>query len=190
MQIIFNRKRVVVYIILLVGLLALASSMMATIWDGGFPSGEFRILVVDEQGQPIPGATLRVFASGTRGSANKYPIYENGVDGVTAGADGVVVCHQPRQGIQFSGTSWELFWLIPMGDSAPQFDFEFSKEGYRTRVLTNDEFFHEGIEYDDKAYDAAQKVMFTWSDPEPPWWAENETLELPVWHRKVTLSSK
>ncbi len=45
----------------LVGLTALASFLTTSIiWDGGFPSGEFRLQVIDSKGQPVKGAVLRV----------------------------------------------------------------------------------------------------------------------------------
>ena len=38
---------------LLIGLLALASFMSQESWEGGFPPGQFRVTIKDEDGAPI-----------------------------------------------------------------------------------------------------------------------------------------
>ena len=188
MQLVFTGKRVAIYFLVLVGVLALVSMLKETMLDGGFPSGEFRIRVVDGQGQPIPGTTLRVYAAGTRNLASKYPIYENCVGGIAAGEDGVVVCPQPREGVQYSYTGHKLFWRFPIGaEAAPQFDYEFSRKGYRTRVLTNRDFFYEGF---DAADDPAQTVNFTWVDPKERAESAKKSVPLPVRQKELTLNSK
>src|ERR1022692_2885573 len=64
-----------------VSFLALASYFTtAIIWDGGFPSGEFRVNVHDTEGTPVKGAVLRVYHGGTRNLAFKYP-FDNHLDG-------------------------------------------------------------------------------------------------------------
>lgn len=101
---------------LIVGLLALASSMFHEDWHGGFPVGEFRIAVVDEQGQPIPGALVREHFDDTPSHTDDR---------------GRIVITQHRGGIQYGGSRWHLFWIIPMGDQPPDYIWEVTADGFR-----------------------------------------------------------
>ncbi len=144
-------------------------------WDGGYPFGEVRVLVVDQDGRPVPGASLAVFESTSGNVAGDYPLYENARDGgMQSGNDGVIVCHQIREGLQFGGFSWRLFWCIRMGASAPEFDFRFSADGHETTTLTAREFF----DFPGQSYATAARLRFTVGGAER---------EAPVWTLTVTL---
>jgi hypothetical protein len=108
----------------------------SVMWDGGFPPGEFRLTVLNEQNQPVPGAELRVYHGGTRDPAYGYPLVEFTTARPLMGDEsGQIVCHQLRDGLQFGGHAWKLLWLIPMGARSPQFDCEISAAGYRPRTF-------------------------------------------------------
>lgn len=117
----------------IVGLLALASYMAGgEIWDGGFPSGEFRIHIRDPDGRPISGAVLRVYYGGTRELACGNPL-ENHQTGVELVSDenGRITVVQTRTTTQFGGYKWRLFWIIPMGTKAPEYDCETTAAEFR-----------------------------------------------------------
>lgn len=116
-----------------VGLLALASYLTTSIiWDGGFPSGEFRVTIRDPDGEPVKGAALRIYRGGTRDLAFGYPL-DNHVAGRNLVSDvkGRIVGLRKNGGLQFGGHAWLLFWVIPMGAKAPEFDCEITAEGFK-----------------------------------------------------------
>ncbi|HEX3315626.1 MAG TPA: hypothetical protein VHR72_12075 [Gemmataceae bacterium] len=94
-------------------------------WDGGFPAGEFHLSLRDGAGKPVEGASFRVYEGGSRNLAFEYPI-ENHLAGKTLESDskGEIVLLRTNGDCQFGGRSWRLFWVIPMGASAPKYDCE------------------------------------------------------------------
>jgi hypothetical protein len=116
-----------------VGLLALASYQTTSIiWDGGFPSGEFRVSVRGPEGKPVRGAVLRVYHGGTRELASRYPLDDH-VTGQEFVSDdsGRITAIRKHGGLQFGGHEWRLFWVIPMGAKAPEYDCEITAEGFK-----------------------------------------------------------
>lgn len=116
-----------------VGLLALASyATTSIIWDGGFPSGEFRVNVRDPEGRPVRGAALRVYRGRTRDLASGYPL-DNHTTGQELVSDdsGRITAIRKHGGPQFGGHAWLLFWVIPMGAKAPEYDCEITAEGFK-----------------------------------------------------------
>lgn len=115
------------------GFLALASYMTTSIiWDGGFPSGEFRVNVRDPEGRPVRGAVLRVYHGRTRDLAAGYPL-DNHRTGQELVSDdsGRITTIRKHGGLQFGGHAWRLFWVIPMGAEAPEYECEITAEGFR-----------------------------------------------------------
>ena len=126
-------RKIAAAVIALVGLLALASYLTTSIiWDGGFPSGEFRVNVRDPNGKPVRGAVLRVYSGGTRDLAADYPL-DNHVTGQELVSDdsGRITAIRSYGGLQFGGHAWSLFWVIPMGAKAPKYDCEITAEGFK-----------------------------------------------------------
>jgi hypothetical protein len=161
-------------------LLAVASYLTTCIiWDGGFPAGEFRISVVNDEGKPIPGAVLRVFQLGPRRSAGNYPLVEHSeANGIVAGPDGVILCHQMREGLQFGGTAWYLFWFIPMGEhSGPSYELEFTGDGYDKATLSDEWLF-----YEDRYAAPVQPVVHVVFD--------RFEANMPTWSKRVTLHKR
>jgi hypothetical protein len=101
------------------------------IWDGGFPSGEFRLNVRENEGKPVKGAVLRVYRGGTRELAFGYPL-DNYVAGHELVSDerGRITAIRKRDGLQFGGHAWQLFWVIQMGAKVPQYDCAIMAEGF------------------------------------------------------------
>lgn len=99
-------------------------------WDGGFPFAQIRIRIVDDQGNPIEKATLDVNRRPSGSPAVEYPITEYKGSPLISDSSGTIVCHQTRRGLQFGGAGWLLFWCIPMGAKAPQFDVHFAHPDY------------------------------------------------------------
>jgi hypothetical protein len=128
-----SARRIIVASSALIGILAIASFVTtAGFWDGGFPSGEFRLTIKNANGQPIHGAVFHVFRGGTRELSFGYP-FENHVAGRDIASDvgGQLTLIQPRSGLQFGGFSWKLFWLIEMGAKVPKYDCEIIAPGYQ-----------------------------------------------------------
>src|SRR5687767_6387785 len=62
-------------VVILISILACISGATTFgIWDGLFPAGEYHLKVRSENGQPIKGAILNVFNSGTSNFSYKYPV--------------------------------------------------------------------------------------------------------------------
>ncbi len=111
---------------LTVAVIAFASyATTSVIWDGGFPPCELQITIVDEFGTPVEGVEMSVVHSRSRKPAQGYPIAEYGTVELLSNRDGQIVCHQLRRGLQFGGRAWTLFWCIPFGAKAPDFDAQF-----------------------------------------------------------------
>ena len=117
----------------LIVLVVISEETTGVLWDGSFPSGEFHLSIQDEFGHPIEGATLNVFHRGTQNPAFEYPLNNYLLlNSLTSDENGMIIAlHKPR-GLEFSGYSWRLFWLIPMATGTPDFDFEISAKGYKT----------------------------------------------------------
>ena len=110
--------------------LAFASYVTTSIlWDGGFPFAELHIEIVDERGNPIENVHMSVTRT-SGANANGYPISEYKGTAITSGSDGIIVCHQMRQGLQFGGHAWMLFWCVPMGAKSPNFNVQFEHTQY------------------------------------------------------------
>ena len=119
-------------VLAVIGFLALASYFTTgIIWDGGFPAGEFRVNVLDSEGNPVKGANLRVFYGGTRDLAFRYPLDNHLQDqDLVSDEAGRITAIRESGRLQFGGHSWHLFWVIPMGAKAPQFDCEITAVGF------------------------------------------------------------
>jgi hypothetical protein len=125
--------KIVKVAVALVGLLAFASYLTTSIiWDGGFPSGEFRLNIRNGEGQPVKGAVLRVYRGGTRDLAFEYPL-DNHLPGQELVSDdnGRITAIRKNGGLQFGGHAWQLFWVIPIGAKAPEYDCEITAAGYK-----------------------------------------------------------
>jgi len=116
-----------------IGLLVLASYMTTSIiWDGGFPSGEFRVNVQNPEGKPVKGAVLHVFRGGTRNVASGYPLDNHlTTEGLDSDDGGRITAIRKYDGSQFGGHAWQLFWVIPMGARAPEYDCEITADGFK-----------------------------------------------------------
>lgn len=139
-------------ILLLAGLSYLTTSV---IWDGGFSSGRIIIVVQDDSGHPIEGAVLHVCEAGSRQPAKEYPIHEHGLSPLVSDSEGKIVCHQIREGLQFGGRAWLLFWVIPVGARAPDFDCTLTCSGYDPLFFSIWKLFESPHEF----YDDFPKVM-------------------------------
>ena len=143
----------------LLGMLALASSMFVEKWHGGFPSGQIRLSIVDQNGKPVPGTVLRVFKKGTREPAYGSPFAEYTESNLpTSDPSGEIVLLRAWGGYEFGGRTWYLFWIIEMGDTVPKFDCELSHEGYQTLVIDLWEVFKSPY----KSFEDAPKIEVTW----------------------------
>ena len=159
-----------------VGFFALASYVMTSrFWDGGFPSGEFRIDLHDSDGRPIQGGVLRVYHGGTRDLAFNYPL-DNHVPGHELVSDerGRITAIRKDGGLQFGGHAWELFWVIPLGAKAPQYDCEITAEGFKPLKFRIWRLFDSPY----KSYEDFPKTNLT---------VQGTDLELPVYEHAFTL---
>jgi hypothetical protein len=125
----------------------------------------------------VPGVSLRVVPPASEYSSLNYPLgEERKSERRLTGPDGTLICYQSNAGARCGGTCRRLFWIVPIGPRGfPPFKFEFTKEGFQTRVLALREFF----KFENQAYDTAPKIT------------TRSTIgfdeELPVWTLKVTM---
>jgi hypothetical protein len=124
---------IVAIVICGVGFLALASYLTTSMnWDGGFPSGEFRINFRDTAGRPVKGAILRVYHGGTRDLAFGYPLDNHLEDhDLVSDESGRITAIRTNGRLQFGGHAWALFWIIPIGAKGPEFDCQITADGYK-----------------------------------------------------------
>jgi hypothetical protein len=171
----FKWPLLVVLAVMVLGAVSYVTS--ETYGDGGFPYGEFHVLVVDESETPVPGVSLRVSRTSSGQPAGDYPLKEaTQPAGMVSGDDGIIVCHQPRDGIQFGGSFRMLFWIIQIGSiESPQYTFTFAKNGFQSKDLTADEFFA----LEGQTIDKAPRLTTTS--------VRGTTTEMPVWKLKVVL---
>lgn len=64
--------------------------------------------------------------------ASGYPL-DNHVTGqeLVSNDDGRVTALRKQGGLQFGGLAWRLFWVIPMGAKAPEYDCEITADGFK-----------------------------------------------------------
>jgi hypothetical protein len=107
-------------------------------WDGGFPDGEIRVHVFDSSGSPIVGVQFDVYNGNARRVVRGPPLLleENQLPLLTD-ANGNVICHSLGRG--FGGVGHYLFWCIPIGFHAPEYDCGVSHKDYdsvRVRLMS------------------------------------------------------
>jgi len=85
-------------------------------WDGGYPLAQLQLTFVDTQGVPVQKVELLLDSSRTSLSKplllKVYPLEQAGFP-LIADSNGSITCFTGGQ--SFGGTSWYLFWVIPMG---------------------------------------------------------------------------
>jgi hypothetical protein len=128
-----RRTKIATAAIAIVGLLAVASFLTTHIlWVGAFPSGEFHISVLDSDGKPVKGAILHVYHGSTRELASNYP-FDNHIIGqdLVSDENGRIIVFRKPDGKLIDGNGWSLFWLIPIGTTAPKYDCEIMADGFK-----------------------------------------------------------
>ena len=160
-------------LILFLGFLSYVTT--SVLWDGGFPSGEFRLDVVDSSGQPVEGAVLNVYRGGTSELAEEYPL-DNHITGLelVSNERGRIVVLRRYDGTQFGGQAWDLFWLIRMGVQAPKFDCKITAEGFKSLSFPVNRMFDSPHEY----YKNFPKTTIQ---------EDGESIELPIYEHTFTL---
>jgi hypothetical protein len=114
--------------LLVLGLLSFVSYYDTALnWHQSFPPAEVRLNVVDEAGAPVSGAELQIFSHEDE-QVFDWPFVEQIM---VSDASGGIVCHQIHYGVQYGGTSWELFWIIPMGSDKSPYKCRIVREGFQ-----------------------------------------------------------
>lgn len=114
-----------------------------SMFDGFFPSGEYRLRITNESDEPVNGARLSIYKGNTQQLAFGYPIDNYGTEGdlISDESGWIVALHKPR-GFEFGGTC-RHFLLIPVScDATPHFNFLLTANGYRTMRFSEDDFFY------------------------------------------------
>lgn len=134
------RKIVVAAIVLLLVTAFASYFTTAVFWDGAFPSGEYHLQIVNQSGNPIKGATLNIYQG--KNLAFEYPfdnyLSENSL--VSNDKGEIVLTHLPR-GLEFGGSGWLLFWVIPINMSSPKFNCEVIATEYKPLRFSANEIF-------------------------------------------------
>lgn len=135
----------------LVALLAWASYVTTgRYWDSGYKQGEYRIHVRGPDGKPIPGAALQVYEGGTKTPAYEYPFSNHSPAApLVADGSGRITAIQRMSGLQFGSYAWDLFWVIPLGATWPQYDCEFTAPGFKPFVVEVSKLFDDAQPSDD-----------------------------------------
>lgn len=142
-------KRLIGVILLLILVCTLACASFRNtfiIWEGFFPAGEYHLNIRNQTGEPIPGAILHVYEEGTRTPAFEYPI-DNYLkdDDLISNAQGQIIALHKNRGLEFGGSEWKLFWIIPMGlGCCPQYDCEIIAQGYKPLKFSIKRLFEAG----------------------------------------------
>ena len=123
------RVLLVVTSVLLLALAGLSAFCTSYHWDGGFEQVQYRFTLRDHAGRALEGAELRV-TDNTGTPSPGYPISDFlPANPLLSDANGQIVCHHVRLGPEFGGRGYRLFWIIPMGEVAPDFRCQFLLHG-------------------------------------------------------------
>lgn len=89
--------------VILVSALLAPCQISSIIWDGRFPSVEYRLSFIDEEGRPIEGVKLGVETQ-AGGKCFAYPVNEFLPDSVpTSDSNGLMIFHHAAAYLEFSG---------------------------------------------------------------------------------------
>ena len=110
--------------------LVLLVPVQTILWDGGFPSMEFRLRFVDAAGHPVPGVSLEVLTQ-AGGRCHYYPVDDFVPDrSVVSDADGRMTFRHFGHGLEYGGRDTSSVLGIPFRtDTAPQYDCVFLLDG-------------------------------------------------------------
>lgn len=152
----------------ILGVLGLAAAIFlvpfqGVIWDGGFPSTEYRLTLIDEAGRPVPGVTLQVETQ-AGGICYVYPVDEFVPDEtITSDADGRMVFHHVSDAIEFSGHESADLLGMSFGDTgAPTYVCVFRLGGREVHRLKFGDLQPHGD------WDQWRSVTRTWQHPDWP----------------------
>ncbi|MBK9924550.1 MAG: hypothetical protein IPP66_04585 [Anaerolineales bacterium] len=118
----------------------------AVFWDGAFPSGEYHLQILNEAGDPVKGATLNIYQGKTLAFEYPFDNYLSENTLISNDEGEIVLTHLPR-GLEFGGSGWDLFWIIPIRMGGPKFTCQIDAEGYKTYRFSSQQIF-------DTAYEA------------------------------------
>ena len=109
----------------------------ARCWDGGYPPVEMRIRCETPEGTPLSGVQMSVLSRDK--PRYSYPVHEfTETNFPTSDAEGMMICHQIRTGLQFGGTDCRLFWLVRIGYTGPKVICRFSHSGHEQAAVPFD----------------------------------------------------
>ena len=118
------------------------------LWDGSFPSAEFRIDVKDINGVPISGARLSVYErTGFLGLDRRlsygFPIDQFKKDSqLVSSPDGIIRVGHINQGIEMGGCAFALFGIIPVVLGERDFVVRIDASDYRPQEIAFYEQFY------------------------------------------------
>ena len=83
--------------------------------DGSYPRGQIRLTVLDDQGQPIPGAEVRILQADKATPAVGTPIEEHtSARPLVAAGNGLIVCHVTPLTHFSRGRTRRLLEILPV----------------------------------------------------------------------------
>ena len=137
-----NMKIYIPLIAIFVLVLAVVSMQTTfALWDGSFPSAEFRISVTDENGTPISGAKLSVYErTGFLGLDRKlsygFPLDQFKKNSqLVSSPDGIIKASHVGQDVEKGGFVFDLFWIIPIGFGERDFVVRVDAPDYRPQEI-------------------------------------------------------
>ncbi len=125
---------IVLFAVIVVLVLAgISYSTTSRITHASWASGEWILLVRDEEGRAVPNPTVDVLLRGSEDLALDF--LQNGKARAAGDENGRIVCKYAS----FSETvytRWRLFWIVPITNKGhPSFDLRFSAPGYETKRI-------------------------------------------------------
>ena len=170
-----TRSQGCLFAVILLIAVVLLIPFQGIIWDGGFPSVEYRLRFVDSAGRPVPGVTLQVVTQ-AGGVCPFYPVNEFLPDhAITSDADGQLVFHHVSHVLEYGGHESSNLLGMRFGETTgPQYWCVFRAADWEVARLRLDDLRPRGDEWDHLAV-----IHRPW--PCPEWKIENYLTDSDDW---------
>ncbi len=181
--------RVTLYSFLTLLIIGVASYIFGGIhWDGAYANAEYQIVFSDRDGNALPGVTLKVQDESAYPRFN-FPVTDFRVlRRPRSDENGLLTFHHLSRGIEFGGTMWNLFFLIPINMTPPRpvYHCEFLYDGQEVYSIKYGDLDAEV----DRKWDELPRVRRTREELGlEPYETDRTDFEFPVLRRNVVVAA-